>query len=104
VRLLERLREAGLIEGDGESLSVTQSGIAWSVRMGIDVVHLGARRPLCRACLDWSERRTHLAGSLGAALLERLFALRHARRVSGDRAVVLTHRGESFIEHPELGV
>jgi DNA-binding transcriptional ArsR family regulator len=105
VRLLERLRERDLVCGTDDSLALTVSGEAWCTRVGIDLAVLGAkRRPLCRACLDWSERRTHLAGSLGAALLERLFVLRHARRIAGSRVVVLSPRGEAFVERPDLAV
>ena len=51
-----------------------------------------AKRLLCRPCLDWSERRPHLAGRLGAALQERLFGLGWLERSSG-RAVVVTSVG-----------
>jgi hypothetical protein len=44
----------------------------------------------------------HLAGALGAALLDRLFTLRHARREGGGRTVILSPRGEVFVEHLEL--
>lgn len=53
------------------------------------------RRPLCRTCLDWSERRPHLAGRLGAALLERFLALGWVARVPGSRALEVTRRGEA---------
>lgn len=57
------------------------------------------RRAICRSCLDSSERRTHLAGALGSALFDRLLALRHARREPGSRVVILSPRGEAFVEH-----
>lgn len=103
VRLLGRLRAARLVRGDDSSLTLTGNGEAWCARIGIDPAGLGAkRRRVCRPCLDWSERRTHLAGALGSAILERLFALRYARRDSGSRAVILSPRGESFVERLEL--
>ncbi|MFC7309212.1 ArsR/SmtB family transcription factor [Streptomyces monticola] len=52
------------------------------------------RRPLIRYCVDWSEQEHHLAGALGAGLLDRFFALGWIRRPHGDRAVRLTRRGE----------
>jgi hypothetical protein len=52
------------------------------------------RRPLCLACLDWSVRRPHLAGALGAAMLERFFALRWATRQKGTRVVSFSAVGE----------
>ena len=58
---------------------------------GIDVDALARqRRPLCRACLDWSVRRYHLAGALGAAVLNRCLELGWARRASASRVVRFT--------------
>jgi DNA-binding transcriptional ArsR family regulator len=72
---------------DGESPMLTATGSAFFMRLGIDVARLdGKRRPLCRACLDWSERRSHLGGALGAALLDHVIAAGWARR--GDGRVV----------------
>jgi DNA-binding transcriptional ArsR family regulator len=103
VRLLERLRERHLLSGDDEAMVLTSRGEAWCERVGIDLEALNAkRRRLCRSCLDWSERRTHLAGALGAALLDRLFTLRYARRDTPGRAVILSPRGEAFVERLEL--
>lgn len=103
VRLLERMRAKQLIAGGDEAMELTVRGDAWCDRVGIDLVALRAtRRRLCRSCLDWSERRMHLAGALGAAVLDRLFVLRYARREAGSRAVTLSPRGESFVERLEL--
>ena len=62
----------------------------------IDIATLRAKKPLARPCLDWSERRPHLAGPLGSALLESLFDLGWLRRSEG-RAVTFTRRGEKRI-------
>lgn len=76
-------------------LAPTAEGARFFINFGIDLPALStAKRPLCRDCLDWSERRSHLAGSLGAALLARLFALGWARREERSRAVVFTAPGE----------
>lgn len=100
VRLLERMRENGLLRGGDDAMELTPEGEAWCGRAGIDLAALRARRRrMCRSCLDWSERRTHLAGALGSALLDRLLALRWARREPGARTVVLSPRGEAFVEH-----
>ena len=64
--------------------------------LDIDVASLGPRLPLARPCLDWSERRPHLAGPLGTALLDSLFERGWVRRGEG-RAVVFTRRGEQGI-------
>ena len=103
VHLLERLRQRNLIGGSDEVVALTRTGETWCGRVGIGLDALRAkRRPLCRACLDWSERRMHLAGALGAALLDRLFVLRYARRERGRRAVTLSPSGERFIERLDL--
>ena len=63
-------------------------------RLGLDLA--GARRErraFARQCLDWSERRAHLAGSLGAALARRCLDLRWVRRVDEQRALALTPQG-----------
>jgi DNA-binding transcriptional ArsR family regulator len=103
VRLLKRLREKRVLDGSDRTLVLTDAGEAWCGRVGIDLEALRQkRRPLCRSCLDWSERKTHLAGALGAAILDRLFALRYARRERGCRSVTLLPRGEAFIERLEV--
>ncbi|MHB1223814.1 MAG: ArsR/SmtB family transcription factor [Gemmatimonadaceae bacterium] len=103
VRLLDRMREAGIISGGDDGMEIGGRGERWCEDVGIDLGALrGARRRLCRPCLDWSERRPHLAGSLGAALLDRMLELRHVRRVAGARTLALSPRGESFIERLEV--
>ena len=52
------------------------------------------KRAFCRACLDWSERRHHLAGALGAALLARFVELGWAKRARDSRVVTVTAAGE----------
>jgi DNA-binding transcriptional ArsR family regulator len=102
VRLLAELRRRGWLRQAGEGLSVTRSGAEWCGRLGIDLDALRAqRRPLCRQCLDWSERSFHLAGALGAAILDRLLALRLAKREPGSRALLFSPRGRAFLESLE---
>jgi len=81
-------------------LGLTPAGRKFVASLGIDPeAHRGARRPACRLCLDWSERRHHLAGSVGAAMLDRIYALGWARREKGSRVVRFTPAGErSFRE------
>jgi DNA-binding transcriptional ArsR family regulator len=99
VRLLEGLRERGVVEAQDGALRLTSDGETWARSFGIDLAALRAkRRPLCLPCLDWSERREHLAGAFGAALLDRLFALRYAVREIEGRAVTLSARGAAFLE------
>jgi DNA-binding transcriptional ArsR family regulator len=80
---------------DPGSFALTASGASWFESRGISVGSLpNPRRVLCRPCLDWGERRHHLAGALGAALLQHCFDLRWARRVANSRVVAFTPHGE----------
>ncbi len=95
VALLDGLRRRGVLaERDGD-LAPTAAGRAFLCDFGIDLGPLaGKRRPLCRACLDWSERRHHLAGSLGAALLTRMAELSWLKVGETGRVVAFTPSGE----------
>ncbi|NKF34526.1 transcriptional regulator, partial [Pseudomonas sp. BGM005] len=64
-------------------------------RIGIDVGDLrSSRRPLCRSCLDWSERRAHLAGGLGKALLSNFLDKGWARRTAESRSILFSPEGD----------
>lgn len=100
VELLARMRKQRFVRETNDTLALTAAGEAWLTSIGVDLAALRARRrPLCRPCLDWSERRSHLAGAVGAALLDRLFVLRYARRELAGRAITFTPRGEAFLAH-----
>ncbi|WP_088347480.1 MULTISPECIES: winged helix-turn-helix domain-containing protein [Rhodomicrobium] len=95
VRMFDRLAARGLIRHEGEHLHLTAEGEQFAAGFGIDLAALPkGRRPLCKGCLDWSERRSHLAGGLGAAFLSRFEALGWARRTPGSRLVTITPKGE----------
>jgi len=94
VGMLDSLMRRGLIVGSGESLVLSPDGEAFMAALGLDVPALQAlRRPLCKGCLDWSVRRSHLAGALGAALLQRFFDLGWAKREPGARVVAFSPHG-----------
>jgi DNA-binding transcriptional ArsR family regulator len=95
VRMLDSLIARGAIDAVGDSLALTENGERELKRIGIDVHTLkSSRRPLCRSCLDWSERRAHLAGGLGEALLSNFFDKGWARRTAESRSVVFSPEGE----------
>lgn len=93
-----------LVEGD-EAYRVTDRGKEWFRRIDVDVevLRCGAKRPLTRWCIDWSERRRHLSGVLGVAMTQRLFALSWIAHVRQSRAVRVTERGRAAFLR-ELGL
>jgi len=99
VRLHDALVGAGLIVATLEGLGVSPAGRTWLLRSGIRLAELEAKsRPLCRACLDWSERRHHLAGSLGAALLDLILRKEWALRDPKSRAILFSQEGSKRFE------
>ena len=99
VRAFDSLSQRRLIAGPGEELALTRAGEAFfaSLTIAPEVWNSGRRRP-CRACLDWSERRSHLAGGVAAALLARIFALNWARQDKASRIVRFTPAGVRAFE------
>ena len=78
----EGLTKRRLVRAENKRLELTASGRRFFRDLGIDVDALAAsRRLLCRTCLDWSVRRHHLAGAVGAALLTRCLELGWGRRI-----------------------
>lgn len=95
VQAFEALMARRCFEADATGLRITAAGTAWFTRFGVDAAAVTQqRRLMCKACLDWSERRHHLAGAWGTALLQRLFELGWARRAKGTRIVQFTPSGE----------
>src|SRR5450432_891789 len=71
----DALLARGVFTEGGEGLYLTNAGARWFSDFGVDPAAVAAeRRAFCRPCLDWGERRHHLGGGLGAALLERVLA------------------------------
>lgn len=95
-QLYDSLIAAGHLHAEpGAEPQLTASGHALIERLKIDLPALSAARaPLCRDCLDWSERRFHLAGSLGRALLSRMEQLGWAKRDQDTRIIRFTRQGE----------
>lgn len=98
VALTDAMRAGDILTGS--ELALTQYGAARLQRFGIDLPSLQARRrPLTRACLDWSERRAHLAGALGAALCQELIDREWITRMPEPRIVRLTPAGHRGLAH-----
>ena len=95
VLVYDSLEKRRLLTLGGGFPELTSQGQRYFREFGIDIQALERqRRPLCRACLDWSMRRHHLAGALGAAVLGRCLELRWARREKASRVVSFSPFGE----------
>lgn len=88
-----------------EAAEITKAGSRFLTGFGIDLTAVrSARRHFCRLCLDWTERRPHIAGAVGAALAGRIFDLGWAERMKHSRAVVVTATGKrGFFETFGIG-
>lgn len=96
VRMYDSLCSNGLLAVNGDDVRLNEKGANFVSSFGIDLFPLRkARRPLCRSCLDWSARRSHLAGGLGTAFLDRFYALGWAQRLTDSRIVSFCPRGEA---------
>jgi len=95
VLVFDSLDRKRWLRSRGAALELTPDGTRFCREFGIDVDALARqKRPLARACLDWSVRRHHLAGAVGAAVLGRCLALGWARRARDSRVVVFSDAGE----------
>ncbi|MHB1210467.1 MAG: ArsR/SmtB family transcription factor [Acidimicrobiales bacterium] len=99
VDLFDRLVQTGMLVEDTNIVTVSPAGVTFIHGLGIDLekLHLG-RRPVARPCLDWTERRHHLAGALGAALLDLLMVNGTIERRQTTRAVRVTEHGSKFLD------
>jgi DNA-binding transcriptional ArsR family regulator len=100
VLLLDGLQREGILEVRDSEVELTLAGRTRLEQLGVDLTP--TRRPLTRLCLDWTERRYHLAGALGAAVTDRLFELGWIERTGTSRAVRVTRKGRGRLR--SLGV
>lgn len=99
VALTDQLVERGLLARTPERYAVTAEGVSAFAAIDIDIDGLARRpRPLTRACLDWSERRDHLAGSLGAAFTAELLRRGWLEMREASRVVTVTRVGRDALE------
>ncbi|QSB09858.1 helix-turn-helix domain-containing protein [Lysinibacillus sp. FSL K6-0057] len=95
VQLTESMMNAGYIKLDDKQFILTDEGTLFFTTFGIDLAALKRkRRSFSHACLDWSERRYHLAGALGSELLNQFFNLDWLIRVPSIRAIKVTEKGK----------
>jgi DNA-binding transcriptional ArsR family regulator len=94
VGLADALMARGHVVLGDEGGEVTAAGMEFLAQLGLDLDGLRRRRRIfCRPCLDWTERRPHIAGAVGAALAARCFDLRWFERQRDSRALVITAAG-----------
>ena len=97
------LVERGWLHATTDTFEPAPALFAWLAQLGRPVAITGSRRPLTRACLDWSERVPHVAGRIGAAIAEVFVDHGWVARIRGTRALRLTAGGRSAVVR-ELGV
>ncbi len=94
-----------LVLGD-EAGEVTPAGLTFLDKLGVDLSAARSRRRVfCRPCLDWTERRPHIGGAVGAALAQRCFELKWIERMRDGRALTITPAGRrGLMEHFALSI
>ncbi|MCE5168726.1 winged helix-turn-helix domain-containing protein [Paenibacillus profundus] len=98
VSIADSLTERGLLYKNGMEFAVTEAGESFFNDFGLELGELRKkRRSFCRCCLDWTERKHHMAGALGQALAERMMQLNWLERDSSSRAVRITEEGRERI-------
>ena len=103
VALTDALVAGGHLELSQDAGIITPTGVELFNRLGIRLDGMSASRTqrpriLCRPCIDWSERRPHLAGAVGAALCTRSFGENWIRRIEGTRGVAVTPKGQHVFQ------
>jgi DNA-binding transcriptional ArsR family regulator len=94
VALADALSAKGYVVLSEDGGTTTRRGDQFFAKWGVDLAEAASqRRSFCRPCLDWSERRVHIAGALGARLADRCFELDWIARRKDSRALTITRRG-----------
>jgi DNA-binding transcriptional ArsR family regulator len=95
VRIADAMTRRGYIILEDEGGHLTDAGTQFLSGLGVELYVAGkGHKRMCRACLDWTERRPHIGGAIGAALADRLLALGWIARAKDNRSVAVTPAGE----------
>ncbi|MFI0794791.1 ArsR/SmtB family transcription factor [Micromonospora rubida] len=92
VAIADAMTDRGFLTDD-RGLAITEAGLAWLTDLGIDLAPRKGSRPMIRPCLDWTERRIHLAGAVGAALCDWALRRHLIERIGSGRALRVTPDG-----------
>jgi DNA-binding transcriptional ArsR family regulator len=103
VAITDAMIARNVVEFDEDAGLITEEGSRFLEEIGIpldagDAARHGSRRATCKPCLDWSERRPHLAGRLGAAICTHALAQHWVRRLNGTRALEITPKGQQALK------
>jgi DNA-binding transcriptional ArsR family regulator len=101
IAITEAMTARGLLHQD-TGFALTSQGVGWFGELGLPLERKG-RRPLVRSCLDWTERKPHLAGTAGAELCRHALEAGWCVRIGSERAVKVTADGERAL-HDMLGI
>ena len=96
VQFTAALEKKGMIKKSGTAYNISPKGWQWLSQFNIaekDIIN--KRRVVARQCLDWSERRPHLAGQVGALLLNTMLEKRWFKKIQFSRAMVITTKGKT---------
>lgn len=106
VALLDRLLDQKYLEKNGDEYDLSRQGNVFFEQMGLPSKSLRKlRRVFACPCLDWTERKYHLAGALGSALTAFMFEQKFIRRVESSRAIMFTDKGKAFLlEHFSIDI
>ncbi len=95
VRMFDSLLQHRYVQQKSSGLLLTDAGKAFLSDFGVDPATLEKpRRPVCKSCLDWSARRSHMAGTLGTALLTHMLDLKWVVREPDSRVIAFSKSGE----------
>jgi len=96
VQFTAALEKKGMIKKSGTAYNISTKGWQWLSQFNIaekDIIN--KRRVVARQCLDWSERRPHLAGQVGALLLNTMLEKRWFKKIQFSRAMIITTKGKT---------
>ena len=101
IEITQVLLAKKLMQLDGEDFTLSRKGERWFTDFGVDLATVSrTRRRFAYSCLDWSERKDHLGGALGAALAQRMLDLGWLKRIPDTRIASITTKGRrALVEH-----